>query len=139
MASFEFKDDSRKVLEILEQKKDKILEEWGLQGEKNAKDNLTAFPRVDTGNLRNRVTHQAQGDDEYIGTNVEYAPYVEYGTGPLAEGDSPGRQEVPWFYKSEKDGKWHTSYGMKASHFLKRALSEHVDEYKQIVDNELKS
>lgn len=32
---------------------------------------------VDTGRLRNSITHRTQGKDEYIGTNVEYAPYVE--------------------------------------------------------------
>lgn len=36
---------------------------------------------VDTGRLRNSITH-AQFDEntEVIGTNVEYAPYVELGT-----------------------------------------------------------
>lgn len=30
---------------------------------------------VDTGNLRNSITHKQEGDDtELIGTNVEYAP-----------------------------------------------------------------
>jgi hypothetical protein len=32
---------------------------------------------VDTGRLRNSITHRTEGKDEYIGTNVEYAPYVE--------------------------------------------------------------
>ena len=36
---------------------------------------------VDTGRLRNSITHQQQDDTtEIIGTNVEYAPYVELGT-----------------------------------------------------------
>lgn len=33
---------------------------------------------VDTGRLRNSITHRAEDSDVYIGTNVEYAPYVEY-------------------------------------------------------------
>lgn len=139
MASFEITDNSGKFLQELEQKKEKILEEWGLLAEGYAKANLTSFPRVDTGALRNSVSHTAQGDDEYIGSNISYAPYVEYGTGPYAEGDRPGRTDVPWLYKSEKDGKWHLSYGMKASHFLKNAIADHVDDYKQILEQELKS
>ena len=36
---------------------------------------------VDTGNLRSSITHQLMSDEEArVGTNVEYAPYVEYGT-----------------------------------------------------------
>lgn len=36
---------------------------------------------VDTGNLRNSITNTMDGDDTVVvGTNVEYAPYVEYGT-----------------------------------------------------------
>ena len=36
---------------------------------------------VDTGRLRNSITHQQMDENtEVIGTNVEYAPYVELGT-----------------------------------------------------------
>ena len=49
------------------------LEACGLQAEGYAK---LQCP-VDTGNLRNSLTHTQEGDrTEVIGTNVEYAPYV---------------------------------------------------------------
>ena len=37
---------------------------------------------VDTGRLRNSIAHEidADGMDATIGSNVEYAPYVEFGT-----------------------------------------------------------
>lgn len=37
---------------------------------------------VDTGRLRNSITHEVVPSEKavYIGTNVEYAPYVELGT-----------------------------------------------------------
>lgn len=36
---------------------------------------------VDTGRLRNSITHQQMDENtEVIGTNVEYAPFVELGT-----------------------------------------------------------
>ncbi len=35
---------------------------------------------VDTGNLRGSLNHQVRGDTAKIGTNVEYAPFPEYGT-----------------------------------------------------------
>lgn len=54
------------------------LEEIGLAAERFAK---RACP-VDTGRLRNSITHALNMDEEavYIGTNVEYAKYVENGT-----------------------------------------------------------
>ena len=54
------------------------LEEIGLVAERFAK---RACP-VDTGRLRNSITHVLNMDEEaaYIGTNVEYATYVENGT-----------------------------------------------------------
>ena len=40
---------------------------------------------VDTGNLRSSITHRVLSDEEaHIGTNVEYAPYVEQGTSKMA-------------------------------------------------------
>lgn len=52
------------------------LEAIGLTAESHAKENCP----VDTGRLRNSITHAVEGDAVYIGTNVEYAPYVELGT-----------------------------------------------------------
>ncbi|WP_373117212.1 HK97-gp10 family putative phage morphogenesis protein [Collinsella aerofaciens] len=54
------------------------LEEVGLVAEGYAK---RACP-VDTGRLRNSITHIVDEDGKcvIIGTNVEYAPYVELGT-----------------------------------------------------------
>lgn len=60
----------------------RALEEIGLAAEGFAKKNLTKNHSVDTGRLRNSVTHAINMDEQavYIGTNVEYAPYVELGT-----------------------------------------------------------
>ena len=57
---------------------DRALEEIGLAAEGYAK---RACP-VDTGNLRTSIPHAvaSSGDAVYVGTNVEYAPYVELGT-----------------------------------------------------------
>lgn len=71
------------ALSELEQKEAKALEAIGLKAEGYAK----ALCPVDTGNLRNSITHQVSlsEDGVYIGTNVEYAPYVELGTVRKAE------------------------------------------------------
>ncbi|MDD7665132.1 MAG: HK97 gp10 family phage protein, partial [Lachnospiraceae bacterium] len=118
------KDNSHEVLRALDSQKEAALEAIGLLAEGYAKSNLTEFPRVDTGRLRNSVSHARNGDDEYIGTNVEYAPYVELGTGVYAEtneGQPGGGRSEPWFYKDDK-GVGHITKGMKPAHFLKKAV-----------------
>jgi len=47
-------------------------------------------PAVDTGRLRASITHRIEGGGYeertigYVGTNVEYAPYLEFGTSKMA-------------------------------------------------------
>ena len=81
------------------------LEEVGLVAEGYAK---RACP-VDTGRLRNSVTHLLKGYDCFIGTNVEYAPYVEEGTSR-----------------------------MKGKHFLRKAATGHGDTYRAILEKHLR-
>ena len=155
--------------EIVENNKDKIegelddaidraLEAWGLQAENHAK----ARCPVDTGLLRNSITH-AQGGKQaaiktyhagnaggamlkggkvvkkkdvtsgasmgvgyytgtapneehtmFVGTNVEYAPPVEYGHHKPSGGVTPG------------------------AHFLKSAVEGHTAEYKRLIEQALK-
>lgn len=136
----EFKNDMAKALV-------RALETIGLRAERNAKIHITrvvydtpesksGYKR--TGLLRNSITHALSGgeaaikeykDDSgnqhgvyegqmpeesgggisvYIGTNVEYGPYVELGTSKMA-----------------------------ARPFLKPAVTEHVEEYKKILKDEL--
>lgn len=62
------------------------------------------------GNLRRSIASKVEGKEGIVYTPLEYAPYVEYGTGLFAE-DNNGRQDVPWHYQDEK-GNWHTTSGM---------------------------
>lgn len=66
----------KEVLAKMVSAKARGLETIGLLAEGYAK---KACP-VDTGRLRDSITHATVGEDEYIGTNVEYGPYVELGT-----------------------------------------------------------
>lgn len=66
-------DNSPAVLAELRNRIPLVLDEMGEIVEGYAKNDAP----VDTGRLRNSITHQTEGNDEYIGTNVEYAPYVE--------------------------------------------------------------
>lgn len=68
------------ALQGAKQAKSQALEIIGGMAESYAK---AACP-VDTGRLRNSITHQQYSEDtEVIGTNVEYAPYVELGTSKM--------------------------------------------------------
>lgn len=119
-------------LEAIEIKNDgvnKALEIIGLTAERYAKE----LCQVDTGRLRNSISHQVDDNTVYIGTNVEYAPYLEFGTGKFAEG---GGRPTPWSYQ-DSSGEWHTTNGMKPHPYLRPAIERHMSEYKQIVQNEL--
>ena len=70
------KSNYRKVAAQLDFKKKQALEKVGLfvEGE-----SVLRCP-VQTGNLRGSIGQKTKGDTVWIGTNVEYAPYVFLGT-----------------------------------------------------------
>ena len=110
------------------------LEKIGLVAEGYAK----KLCPVDTGNLRNSITHvvDEQEPAAIIGTDNEYAAYVELGTGIYAEGG--GGRPTPWVYQDAK-GNWHYTHGKKPKPYLKPALADHAQQYRDILVNELKN
>lgn len=86
------------------------------------------------GALRNSITSTIVEDGTDIQgivyTPLEYAPYIEYGTGLFAE--EKGRTDVPWCYQDEK-GDWHTTSGMKPQPYMRPALDENREEIKRII------
>ena len=88
----------------------------------------------DTGALRRSITSKVEGNQGIIFTPLEYAPYVEYGTGLFAE--SGGRKDVPWNYQDD-EGKWHSTSGQKPQPFMRPALEENKALIKQILKEEL--
>ena len=52
------------------------------------------------GHLRRSIESRVEQLSGIVFTTLEYAPYVEYGTGIFAE--VQGRQDVPWIYRDEK-------------------------------------
>lgn len=109
----------------------RALERCGQQAEGYAKD----LAPVDTGDLRNSIGHKVDASElaAYIGTNSEYGPFVELGTGIHTTG---GRQ-TPWVYKDE-EGNWHHTRGQEAQPFLKPAVADHKQTYRNIIEDELK-
>ena len=82
------------------------------------------------GELSRSITSKVEiKDEEVVGvvfTPLEYAPYVEFGTGLFAE-EGNGRKDVPWCYKDDK-GEWHTTSGQKPQPFMRPALNDNREQ-----------
>ena len=104
--SYSYKDNTDEVLKGLSDAVEQALTRIGLSAEGYAKKECP----VDTGNLRNSITNEVQSSEKavYIGTNVEYAAYVELGTTRT-----------------------------KAKPYLKPAAAEHSAVYKRIIEEEI--
>ena len=68
----DFTDNSEQVLSATEKAKKRGLEAIGLTAEGHAK----KITPVDTGRLRNSVSHATDNEAAYIGSNVSYAAFV---------------------------------------------------------------
>lgn len=102
-------DNSEQVLNEFRIKALRGAEAIGKAAEAHAK----AECPVDTGRLRNSISHNVVDNDGiYIGTNVEYAPYVEF----------IDRYNHP----------------VGKAHFLRDAATNHSEEYKKIMQASLK-
>nr|DAV05087.1 MAG TPA: putative tail component [Caudoviricetes sp.] len=128
-------DHSNEVLESLESACQRALEKCGLVAEGYAKKLVNSPGKFGTGALRNSITHTVSDGERaaYVGTNSEYGVYVECGTGIYY----PGGRQTPWVYQDEK-GNWHLTHGQRAKPFIKPAVAEHGEQYKRIIEAELK-
>jgi HK97 gp10 family phage protein len=105
MPDVKFTSNRSAVLAAVKDANARALEIMGGKAESYAKQ----LAPVDTGNLRNSITHQQIDDStEVIATPVEYAPYQELGTRYI-----------------------------KPHPFLRPAAEDHASEYKAIWEGEL--
>ena len=95
-----------KLNKLSNQQMDQALNKACILVENQAKENCP----VDTGELRMSITHYVEGDTGVIGTNKQYAPYVELGSPTI-----------------------------KAHHMLQKAATEHTDEYKRLMEDSMKN
>ena len=101
-----------KVTSHVDEVKDALEHQIALALEKvglAAEDHVKALAPVDTGRLRASITHLVDDRSVTIGTNVEYAKYQEAGTSR-----------------------------MKAQPFLEPGISNNMEQFKEIIRNELK-
>lgn len=90
---------------------------------------------VDTGELRMSITHEIENVSETsitgaIGTNLSYAPYVEFGTGIFSSLGN-GRQDR-WSYQDAK-GEWHSTIGQHPQPYLQPALEANRKDVKELI------
>ena len=110
--SVTFISHKQEVLSAEQKARNKALEIIGGKAESYAK----KICPVDTGRLRNSITHQQMDDHtEMIGTNVEYAPFVEL------PHHSPAGNLIP------------------GKHFLRSAAEGHTAEYREIIEKAMKN
>lgn len=84
----------------------------------------------DTGELRRSISSKIEDGVGIVFTPLEYAPYVEFGTGLFAE--NGGRTNVPWNYQDD-EGNWHSTSGQKPQPFMRPALDENREEIIRII------
>ena len=151
MSSVDITDNTGEFKEALERAMARALEIIGGKAETYAK-GLTPTGTVASthvehyigGTLRNSITHRVDEDTVLVGTNVEYAPYVELGTGKeyqpppewIEHNAKRGSGRDRWFWQ-DMNGDWHVGYPRKGVHMLQQAMENHLDEYKNVIDNEL--
>lgn len=133
-----FEDNTLVLHEALESWVRRVLELWGMK----IVDYATRLVPVGTaestgiegyvgGALKESLTYIVDAAERTVtvGSNLFYALYVELGTGVYAE-NGDGRK-TPWVWK-DYNGKWHYTRGMKAKPFLRPAIRDHLQEYKDI-------
>lgn len=88
-----------------------------------------------TGELRRSIQSEVKTEGKEVTgivfTPLEYAPYVEFGTGLFAEGGN-GRKDVPWSYQDDK-GEWHSTKGMHPHPYMRPALTDNQEKIKEII------
>lgn len=123
--SFEIKVDNTDA--IIKATDEAIYNALDIIGNKAA-DYAAGLAPVDTSNLKNSMTSEVNQEEKavYVGTDVEYAPFVEFGH----------HQEVGRYVPAI--GKRLVREFVPAKPFLKPAIENHLDEYKHILESELK-
>lgn len=69
---------------------------------------------VDTGNLKNSIQSEIGGLEATVMVGAAHSVFIEYGTGIYTSNSRA--KKIPWTYKGT-DGKWYTTYGMRAQPF----------------------
>jgi HK97 gp10 family phage protein len=87
---------------------------------------------VDTGNLRNKIfLDHVQMMVYNVETNVEYAAFVEFGTGKLGDPTVPHTSKDSWTYYSDALKRFVTTHGQEPKHMFTQGFATM---HKKVVD-----
>ena len=132
-------DNSQEIKSAVEEAKYIALTIIGLKMEKYAKalcpvgtSESTGIKGYRGGTLRNSITNEVDSDTVRVGSNVEYAPYVELGTGPHFTPPPDWEQFTTSIGTGVSKGYVHPRP------YLRPAIEDHIEEFKQIMEKELK-
>lgn len=93
-------------------------------------------PKGRTGDLARSIQSKVENVDGNlegtIFTPLEYAPYVEFGTG-IHAANGNGRQDVPWAYEDEVTGELIWTAGQHPKPYLNPALDDNREEVIRIL------
>ncbi|MGH1771694.1 HK97-gp10 family putative phage morphogenesis protein [Enterococcus casseliflavus] len=112
-----FLDHSDEAKEVLKQ----ATIQWLFQACMLVEGQAVALAAVHTSRLRNSIDYIVDEAEliGYVGTNVEYAIYVEMGTGEFAE-NGMGRKGG-WVYQ-DPSGEWFFTWGQEPQPYLRPAF-----------------
>lgn len=133
-------DNTQEVLDAMEKAIFRALTIIGLKLEKYAKalcpvgtSESTGIKGYRGGTLRNSITHEVQEDTVAVGTNVEYAPYVELGTGPYFKAPPDWEQ-----FTAPQGGGVGKGY-VHPRPYLRPAVEDHMSEFEDIFKKEFEN
>lgn len=135
----------RKLNSISNEAKYNILKEAIGYGVQVVRREAVLLCPVDRGELRQSIktSVEIQGDEVkgITYTNKSYAPYVEFGTGPVGEENhsgispevTPSYSQQGWGYQKE-DGDWVYTNGQPAQPFMYPALKNNENKVLELIE-----
>lgn len=130
----DLEDNTEVVKEQLDKKVKKIFYAWGIKW----KEIVTPLVPVDTGKLRQSMHFRSLKDSLAIGTNVEYAVFVNNGRKGDA-GGKRGKRNSSGNKRKRKKRKHQKMWdGKTPVKFMERSVLEHRETYKRIAEKILK-
>lgn len=94
---------------------------------------------VDTGNLRNKIiSQQAKFMEWVVETNVEYAIFVEFGTGRKGDPAVPHTSKESWTYYSDELKRFITTHGQEPAAMFRTGFDVAHKQAFRIVETEVK-
>ena len=96
-------------------------------------------PKGTTGNLQNKIIAQQEKFMQWVvETNVEYAIFVEFGTGRLGDPAVPHTSKESWTYYSDELKRFVTTHGQEPAAMFRTGFAQSHKQAFRIVEQEVK-